>query len=266
MGMPVRAERADRVEAHVRDLAARLGPGALLPGERELATACGVSRMTVRRALETLEHRRLVERRHGAGTYVRPPAPAQPLMATSFGEDMHRRGYRPGGRLLAAHDAAADAALAARLEIAEGAHVLVARRLRLADDAPIAVETLHVPAERAAGLARGRPARARSTRCWPSGSTATSPRGTQAVEPVVPAADVAGLLGVPEGSAAFRFAALRATSTARSWSSSTRSTGPTATSSRSRSPRRRWWPVSAPARARGAGGSRPQPRPGSRRA
>ncbi len=206
MVMPVRAERADRVEAHVRDLAARLGPGALLPGERELAAACGVSRMTVRRALETLEARRLVERRHGAGTYVRPPAPAQPLMATSFREDMHRRGYRPGGRLLTARETAADPALAARLEIAEGARVLVARRLRLADDAPIAVETLHVPAERTPGLRGDDLAAGSFYALLAARFDRHVAGGTQAVEPVVPDAEVAELLGVPEGSAAFRFA------------------------------------------------------------
>ena len=59
----------------MRELAERLGPGALLPGERDLARTCGVSRMTVRRALDELEDRRIVERRHGAGTFVRRPTP-----------------------------------------------------------------------------------------------------------------------------------------------------------------------------------------------
>jgi DNA-binding FadR family transcriptional regulator len=48
-----------------------LGPGAQLPGERELADRLGVSRGTVREAVQFLQALGLVEIRHGSGTFVR---------------------------------------------------------------------------------------------------------------------------------------------------------------------------------------------------
>lgn len=58
--------RSAAVVAQVAALCAEIGPGAVLPGERELALRHHVSRTTVRRAIEELIARRVVERRHGA--------------------------------------------------------------------------------------------------------------------------------------------------------------------------------------------------------
>lgn len=205
MGVPV-AERSGEVVRFVSDLAGRLGPGAALPGERELAATCGVSRMTVRRALDELETRRLVERRHGAGTFVRVPAAAQPLTATSFREDMLRRGLEPSSRLLDARTTVADTALAARLEMPGGEAVLVVRRLRLADAEPMALETLHVPAARVPGLVG---ADLDGDASWYAllrerfGRRVTS--GRQTVAPVVLTAGDAARLGTEPGAPALRF-------------------------------------------------------------
>ncbi len=56
-----------------RDIASgALAPGSRLPTEDELASQYGVARNTVRRAVEDLRDRGLVETFHGRGTYVRP--------------------------------------------------------------------------------------------------------------------------------------------------------------------------------------------------
>ncbi|SHH40863.1 transcriptional regulator, GntR family [Jatrophihabitans endophyticus] len=200
--MPI---RADQVERYVRDLAEQLGPGAVLPGERELAHSCGVSRMTVRRALDELEERRVVERRHGAGTFVRRPAAAQPLMATSFHEDMRRRGFAPASSLVDTGTQRASAGLAAQLEIAEGDPVLVVRRLRLADADPIALETLHVPVDRTPGLAGEDLADGSYYAVLRERFGRRVASGRQTVSPVVPPTADTDLLGVPTGTAVFRF-------------------------------------------------------------
>ncbi len=64
--------------------------GARLPAERLLAAALQVSRTTVAAAYEVLEDARLVQRRHGSGTYVHgvpvlpPPAPRDALLMRSL--------------------------------------------------------------------------------------------------------------------------------------------------------------------------------------
>jgi GntR family transcriptional regulator len=194
------------VSARVAALCADLGPGAMLPGERELSGRFGVSRATVRKALEELMARRVVERRHGAGTFVRRPAVAQPLMATSFGDDMRRRGLTPSSRLLWSDTVVADTELAGQLEMSGGEPVLRVCRVRLADDEPMTLETLHVPAARVPGL-RGDDL-AGSVSYYDVLVQRFDRRirtGTQSVAPVVLGREEARLLGVTPGAAALRF-------------------------------------------------------------
>jgi GntR family transcriptional regulator len=194
------------VSARVAALCDDLGPGAMLPGERELSSRFGVSRATVRKALEELMARRIVERRHGAGTFVRRPAVAQPLMATSFGDDMRRRGLVPSSKLLWWDTVVADTELAAHLEMPGGEPVLRVCRVRLADDEPMTLETLHVPAARVPGL-RGEDLEGTAS-YYDTLATRFGRRirtGTQSVAPVVLGREEAGLLGVGAGDPALRF-------------------------------------------------------------
>src|SRR3981189_2283671 len=57
----------------------RYAPGEALPGEEELAKLFGVSRVTIRAAMETLDALGLVERRQGVGTFVRELSGPEPL-------------------------------------------------------------------------------------------------------------------------------------------------------------------------------------------
>lgn len=178
----------------------------MLPSERDLSGRFGVSRATVRKALEELTARRVVERRHGAGTFVRPPAVAQPLMATSFGDDMRRRGLEPSSRLLWWDTVVADTELSARLEMPGGEAVLRVRRVRLADGEPMTLETLHAPASRVPGLTGedlDGVASYYDLLATRFGRRIRS--GTQSVAPVTLDGTEAGLLGVVPGAAALRF-------------------------------------------------------------
>jgi GntR family transcriptional regulator len=58
----------------------RYAPGEMLPGEEELAKLFGVSRVTIRAALETLDAFGLIERRQGVGTFVRELSRPEPLI------------------------------------------------------------------------------------------------------------------------------------------------------------------------------------------
>jgi GntR family transcriptional regulator len=128
--------------------------GSQIPAEDRLCAMLGVSRITIRHALRNLEEIGLLRREHGRGTFVRSAtlvAGARGL--TSFTEEMSNLGLKAGSRLLDQEVIAATGELAAALEIEEGASVLRIRRLRLGGDAPVGVQTAHLPLDRAAALA-----------------------------------------------------------------------------------------------------------------
>ena len=122
-----------------------MSPGDLLPAERELAQRFGVSRMTVRQALAVLADSGRIYSIRGHGTFVSERSVAKDATLTSFTEDMLARGMRPGSRLLEAVQVQAAPSVARALELEPGAAVYRVRRLRLADDVPMCIETVHLP-------------------------------------------------------------------------------------------------------------------------
>ena len=74
----------------VLDLIEQLAIGDAIPSERQLSTDLGVSRLTVRAALDELVREGYLVRRRGSGTFVSEPKIAQELTMTSFTEDMRR--------------------------------------------------------------------------------------------------------------------------------------------------------------------------------
>jgi DNA-binding GntR family transcriptional regulator len=71
---------------------------------------------------------------------------------TSFSEDMRRRGMEPGSRTLSLERELAGARLGRALQVSPAEKILVIKRLRLADGAPMAIETLHLPERLVPGL------------------------------------------------------------------------------------------------------------------
>jgi GntR family transcriptional regulator len=127
-------------------------PHALLPTERELASTHGVSRTTIRQALDTLTEAGLVYRVQGAGTFVAGLTISKTLSLSSFSEDMRARGWVPSSQLLAAEEVPAGSDIAEDLGIGAGELVIRVSRVRRADGRPICLETAHFPAARVPGL------------------------------------------------------------------------------------------------------------------
>lgn len=120
-------------------------PGMPIPSERELCERHGISRMTARQSISVLVNEGLLYREQGKGTFVGVPRIPQQLMAlTGFTEDMRARDQRPATRLLEVGMWAADEETAERLRIRIGQPVYQARRLRLADTEPLAIEHARV--------------------------------------------------------------------------------------------------------------------------
>lgn len=181
-----------------------LEPGDALPSERRLVDELGVSRPTLRQAVDGLVAEGLLERRHGSGTYVAEPRIAVPLTMTSFTEDMIRRGMKPGGRVLSFRTETAGARIGRRLDLPPTEEVLTIRRLRLADGATMAIETLHLPRALMPGLRRD-VLEGRSFYDLLRGAGIVIASGTETIEPTVTTPEEAAELGVPVHTPAFLF-------------------------------------------------------------
>ena len=93
---PQRTTKQSQTRDQVFDLMEQVGVGNAIPSERQLSQDLGVSRLTVRAAIDELAREGYLVRRRGSGTFVREPKIAQELTMTSFSEEMRRRGMRPG--------------------------------------------------------------------------------------------------------------------------------------------------------------------------
>src|SRR5256885_11097369 len=151
MSVP-KVTKQSHTRRQVFDLIQQLGVGSAIPSERQLSSDLGVSRLTVRAALDDLVRDGFLVRRRGAGTFVREPKIAQELTMTSFSEEMRRRGMRPGSRTLSLTTTTAGARLGRSLKVSPSERIVVAKRLRLADGESMAIETLHVPEALVPGL------------------------------------------------------------------------------------------------------------------
>src|SRR5260370_24954312 len=137
--------KQEETRDRVLDLIESVEVGQPLPAERQLAIAVGVSRLTLRAALDELVRDGYLDRRHGSGTYVTEPKIAQPLTLTSFSDDMRRRGMTPGSRTLELTTTVAGARLASRLAVSPEARLIRAKRHHRPHPQPTPMDERHAP-------------------------------------------------------------------------------------------------------------------------
>ncbi|HEX5568852.1 MAG TPA: GntR family transcriptional regulator [Streptomyces sp.] len=141
--VPLYFQLSQQLEAAIEQ--GRLAPGSLLGNEIELAGRLGLSRPTVRQAIQALVDKGLLVRRRGIGTQVVHSQVKRPLELSSLYDDLEAVGQRPGTRVLRLDAVEAPAEVAAALGVAEGTEVRLVERLRLAHGEPVAYLRNHLP-------------------------------------------------------------------------------------------------------------------------
>ena len=189
----------------VLDLIEQLGVGEAIPSERVLSADMGISRLTLRAAVDDLVREGYLVRRRGSGTFVSEPKIAQELTLTSFTEDMRSRGMRPESRTLDLKVVPAGARLGRFLHVSPSEPIVVAKRLRLAEHETMAIETLHVREALVPGLSAADLEQRSFYELLKEKYDVVVVGGTQTIEPTVTNEEESEALGVPLHSPAFLF-------------------------------------------------------------
>jgi len=148
------APKYSRLKEDLLAMIRGLDPGSAIPTERELCALYGVSRTTVRQALQELVYEGQLYRRQGRGTFVAPPKLVQTIQLHGHTEEMEAQGLRPGSRPLSASNVSASPEIAAFFGLADGRLVHRIVRIRLVDDEPIALQTVYLDAARFGDVGR----------------------------------------------------------------------------------------------------------------
>jgi DNA-binding GntR family transcriptional regulator len=143
--VPLYFQLAQQLEAAIEQ--GKLSPGSLLGNEIELAGRLGLSRPTVRQAIQSLVDKGLLVRRRGIGTQVVHSQVRRPLELSSLYDDLEAAGQRPATRLLRYEKEEATAEVAAALSVPEGTEVRRVERLRLTHGEPVAYLCNHLPGD-----------------------------------------------------------------------------------------------------------------------
>lgn len=141
--------RHEQIAGWIRDeiSSGRFGIDEKIPSENELSTKFDVSRVTVRRALQTLENEQKIYRCQGLGSFVKGKKPVQQMLAMNdFMEDMKQNGLEGTSIVIQNTIEAATPIVAQHLKIEPGTKVFRLDRLRLANGKPIALDYTWLPA------------------------------------------------------------------------------------------------------------------------
>ncbi|MGM0215154.1 phosphonate metabolism transcriptional regulator PhnF [Enterococcus sp. AZ109] len=129
--------------------------GDRLPSERELSVKFGVSRMTLRQAIQTLADEGILERKIGSGTYVANEKVQEKMSGTtSFTDIMESQNRKPSSKTISFFYSPASSSEAENLGLAKGDQILRMERIRYADNIPICFEVASIPAKIVKGFSK----------------------------------------------------------------------------------------------------------------
>ena len=143
--IPLYFQVAQKIESAIMD--GQLPAGSRLENEVALGDRLGLSRPTVRRAIQELVDKGLLVRRRGIGTQVVHGQVTRGVELTSLFEDLTRSGKKPSTKVLEIKEVKADTKMAEILAVAVGSPILYVKRLRLADNVPVSILENWLPAD-----------------------------------------------------------------------------------------------------------------------
>lgn len=191
----------------LRDLEARLAKGDFIdafPTDRELVAHYQVSRHTVREAVRSLKARGVVERERGRGSFVRAAPLQQPLGALySLFQAVEAAGMRQRSTVLSLGEAR-DEHAAERFGLAPDVALVHIERLRYADTAPLALDTVWLPPDIGRPLLEADLTRTALYTELERRSGVVIDRGTEAITALVPDDDLVDVLELGPDEAVMR--------------------------------------------------------------
>ena len=180
--------------------AGELKAGERLPPERELGKTLGVTRSTIREALDILEDRGLLVRQQGQGTFIAAPKiERQAAKLVPFTKGMEKRGFKTQNKMIALKNIAAEASVAEDLGIRVGDPVFFIHRVRLINGEPVLMERLFVPGARFERLDSFDFSARSLYEVMDTEYGVQVSRARQSLEPVAASAAEAELLEIPTG-------------------------------------------------------------------
>jgi GntR family transcriptional regulator len=207
--IPLHAQLATALRSRIRSKA--LPPDTTLPGEFDMAQQLGISRHTVRHAIGVLVSEGWLHRQHGTRSVVAPGPVAEPVIERRLGRgsfyafawEVEARGGAPHSQILGRSTVQADARLAHSLHVELGTALERIERLRKAEDEPLVLEVVILPAQLAAAFDPAALERESIYDLLERQHGIVVVRASETLRPVILDRRAAELLDVQDGSAAF---------------------------------------------------------------
>jgi len=143
ISVPAYQQVADHIKSQI--LGSKLSAGGRLPPESELMDGSKLSRVTIRKGLEILEKEGLVERKQGLGTFVRDPINQELSRVQTITEVLLSRGITPRVKVISFEAVRPPAVVSRALLLNGNEKLLLAKRLYLNEDDPVALLHIFLP-------------------------------------------------------------------------------------------------------------------------
>lgn len=198
--------RRAEVRKHLCELIDQGAPGAALPSERSLSEQWGVSRPTLRAAMDDLAREGLIIRQHGRGTFSNPRKIAQelsPLVDGNFTAPPAEGGWR--SEVVEFGIEPAGARRGHRLEVSPSEELLHVVRVRIVDERPMAIEKMLFPARMLPAITAEDFESGSLYQLFRARFELVAATAEQIIEPTVTDAEESRLLGVPQHAPALLF-------------------------------------------------------------